>query len=199
KQPHLRYGVVSPDGQVSDYVGIELPGPRLPHDMAITENWSILMDLPLYADTGAAAAGRHRLVFDRNLPSRFALIPRHGSAADVHWFEANPCYIYHSINAWEEGDASSANGTVVLDVCRVRQPKTHPADASPLSKMLSYLRLDAHVHRFRFDLASGQTNEEALDDDNMEFPSIRQDRQGRPTRYSYNMHITPTTASCSTA
>ena len=185
RQPHLRYGVVGADGAVSDYVGIELPGPRLPHDMAITENWSILMDLPLYADPAAAASGRHRLVFDRNLPSRFALIPRHGNASDVRWFEADPCYIYHSINAWEE------NGEVVLDVCRVKQPKPLPATASPLSKMLSYLRLDAHVHRFRFDLARGQTREEVLDDDNMEFPSIRQDRQGRQTRYSYNMHISP--------
>lgn len=185
KQPHLRYGVVGPDGAVSHYLGIELPGPRLPHDMAITENWSILMDLPLYADPDAAAAGRHRLVFDRDLPSRFALVPRHGSAAEVRWFEAGPCYIYHSINAWEE------NGAVILDVCRVKQPKALPADASPLAKMLTYLRLDAHVHRFRFDLDTGQTTEQVLDDDNMEFPSIRQDRQGRPTRYAYNMHISP--------
>lgn len=191
RQPHLRYGVVGSDGVVSDYVGIELPGPRLPHDMAITENWSILMDLPLYADPGAAAAGRHRLVFDRELPSRFALIPRHGGADDVRWFEANPCYIYHSINAWEEGDASSGGGTVVLDVCRVKQPKPLPADASPLAKMLTYLRLDAHVHRYRFDLESGRASEQVLDDDNMEFPSIRLDRQGRPTRYAYNMHISP--------
>jgi carotenoid cleavage dioxygenase-like enzyme len=185
KQPHLRYGVVSPDGAVSHYLGIELPGPRLPHDMAITENWSILMDLPLYADPDAAAAGRHRLVFDRDLPSRFALVPRHGSASEVRWFEARPCYIYHSINAWEE------NGAVVMDVCRVKQPKALPADASPLAKMLTYLRLDAHVHRFRFDLHSGRTTEQVLDDDNMEFPSIRQDRQGRPTRYAYTMHISP--------
>jgi carotenoid cleavage dioxygenase len=124
-------------------------------------------------------------LFDRDLPSRFGLLPRHGKATDVRWFEASPCYIYHSINAWEDGDL------VVLDVCRVKQPKPLPADASPLAKMLGYLRLDAHVHRFTFDLATGQTKEEVLDDDNMEFPSIRQDRVGTPTRFSYNMHISP--------
>jgi len=185
RQPHLRYGVVGADGVVSHYVGIELPGPRLPHDMAITEHWSILMDLPLYADPGAAAAGRHRLVFDRQLPSRFALIPRYGKASEVRWFEADPCYIYHSINAWEEGRE------VVLDVCRVKQPRPLAADASPLAKMLTYLRLDAHVHRYRFDLDSGRTSEQMLDEDNMEFPSIRLDRLGRPSRYAYNMHISP--------
>jgi len=184
-QPHLRYGVVSPDGVVSHRVGIELPGPRLPHDMAATEHWSILMDLPLIADRAAAAAGRHRLVFDRDLPARFGLIPRFGAPQEVRWFEAAPCYIYHSINAWEE------TGSVVLDVCRVKQPKPLPADASPLAKMLGYLRLDAHVHRYRFDLHSGRTSEQVLDDENCEFPSIRLDRMGRRTRYAYNMHISP--------
>jgi len=185
KQPHFRYGVVGPDGRVSHHVGIELPGPRLPHDMAATENYSILMDLPLIADPAAAAAGRHRLVFDRELPARFAVIPRYGSAEEVRWFEASPCYIYHSINAWEQ------NGEIVLDVCRVKQPKPLPAGASPLAKMLGYLRLDAHVHRYRFDLERGSTKEEVLDDDNCEFPSIRLDRMGHPSRYAYNMHISP--------
>jgi carotenoid cleavage dioxygenase-like enzyme len=185
KRPYLRYGVVGQDGRVAHFVGIELPGPRLPHDMAITERFSILMDLPLYADPAAAAAGRHRLVFDRELPSRFAVIPRHGDASEVRWFEASPCYIYHSINAWEDGDV------VVLDVCRVKQPKPLPLDASPLAKMLCYLRLDANVHRYRFDLRTGRTIEKQLDDDNIEFPSVRLDRVGRPTRLSYNMHISP--------
>ena len=184
-RPHMRYGVVSPEGRVIHYVGVELPGPRLPHDMAASEHYSILMDLPLIADPAAAAAGRHRIVFDRELPARFALIPRYGGAEEVRWFEAAPCYIYHSINAWEEGDE------VILDVCRVKQPKPLPAGASPLAKMLGYLRLDAHVHRYRFDLRRGTTSEESLDDDNCEFPSIRLDRMGRASRYSYNMHISP--------
>ena len=38
--------------------------------------------------------------------------------------------------------------------------------------MLSYLRLDAHLHRYRFDLRTGRTTEQTIDDDNTEFPSI---------------------------
>ena len=44
------------------------------------------------------------------------MIPRYGSADEIRWFEAEPCYIYHSVNAREEGDE------IVLDVCRVKQP-----------------------------------------------------------------------------
>ena len=185
KQPYMRYGVVGPEGTVRHFVPIDLPGPRLPHDMAITERHSILMDLPLVADPEAARSGRHKLRFERDLPARFGVIPRYGDAHEIRWFDADPCYIYHSVNARDEGDE------VVLDVCRVKQPKPVAPDAGPLAQMLTYLRLDAHLHRYRFDLRTGQTREQVMDDDNSEFPSMNQGLIGRPARYTYNMHISP--------
>ena len=185
KQPYMRYGVVGPEGTVRHFVPIDLPGPRLPHDMAITERHSILMDLPLVADPEAARRGRHKLDFQRDLPARFGVIPRYGGAEEIRWFDADPCYIYHSVNARDDGDE------VVLDVCRVKQPQPVPADAGPLAQMLTYLRLDAHLHRYRFDLRTGRTREQVMDDDNSEFPSMNQELIGRPARYTYNMHISP--------
>jgi carotenoid cleavage dioxygenase len=55
--------------------------------------------------------------------------------------------------------------------------------------MLGYLRLDAHVQRYRFDLRTGATREETLDDDNVEFPTIDRRRIGRATRFGYAMHL----------
>jgi carotenoid cleavage dioxygenase-like enzyme len=183
KPPYMRYGVVGPDGEVRHFVGVDLPGPRLPHDMAITERHSILMDLPLVNDPRAAKQGRYKLHFDRSMPSRFGVIPRYGSAGEVRWFEAEPCYVYHSVNAFEDGDQ------IVLDVCRVKKPEPASDRDGPLAQMLTYLRLDAHLHRYRFDLRTGRIVEEALDDDNSEFPSINQGLVGVPARYAYNMHI----------
>jgi carotenoid cleavage dioxygenase len=82
--------------------------------MGITEQYSILTDLPLVADPEAARHGRHKIVFDRGVPSRFAVIPRFGTADEVRWFEAEPCYIYHVVNAFESGS------TITMDVCRLR-------------------------------------------------------------------------------
>jgi carotenoid cleavage dioxygenase-like enzyme len=185
KRPYMRYGVVSADGIVRHFVGIDLPAPRLPHDMAITERYSILMDLPLMNDPEAARAGRYKLFFDRATPSRFGVIPRYGKGEEVRWFEAEPCFIYHSVNAWEEGDE------IVMDVCRVKRPEPRSDLDGPLAQMLSYLRLDAHLHRYRFDLRRGRTIEQVIDDDNSEFPSINLGLIGRRSRYAYNMHISP--------
>ena len=182
--PYMSYGVVSADGVVKHFTDIDLPAARMPHDMAITEHHSILMDLPLVVDEQAARQGRHQLAFQGDRPARFGIIPRHGAGSDIRWFEAEPCYIYHSINAWEEGDE------IVMDVCRFRfpGPPAIPLDG-PLANILNYLRLDAFVHRYRFDLATGRTREERLDDRNTEFPMIRPDRLGLENRYAYNVSI----------
>ncbi|HZN16442.1 MAG TPA: carotenoid oxygenase family protein [Acidimicrobiales bacterium] len=183
--PYMRYGVVGADGRLSHLVDIDLPGARLPHDMAATEHYSILMDLPLINDPVALRQGRHKILFDTDLPARFGVIPRRGRADEIRWFEADPCYVYHSVNAWEEGDE------IVLDLCRVTKPAPREDAVGPLAKMLSYLRLDAHLYRYRFNLVTGATSEAYLDDDNTEFPTMDVSRLGRPTRYAYNMRISP--------
>lgn len=182
--PYMSYGVVSRDGVVKHHTPIDIPDARMPHDMAITENYSILMDLPLVVDAAAARAGRHQLAFMADTPARFGVIPRHGGGDQVRWFDAEPCYIYHSINAYEAGDE------IVLDVCRFRVPGPPAIELTgPLASILNYLRLDAYVHRYRFNLVTGATAEEALDDRNTEFPMIHPERFGERNRYAWNVTI----------
>ncbi|MGW4527976.1 carotenoid oxygenase family protein [Amycolatopsis sp. NPDC004378] len=185
RPPYLRYGVIGADGQVVTTTEIELPGPRLPHDMAITEHFAVLMDLPLVQDLEAAKQGRHKLHFDRSTPSRFGVMPRYGDGSQIRWFEASPCYIYHVVNAWEQGEE------VVLDVCRVQKPAPRADARTPLAKMLSYLRLDASLHRYRFNLRTGVCREAPLDDDNTEFPTVDSRGVGLRNRFSYAVHISP--------
>lgn len=183
--PYLTYGVAAADGTLAHSVPIELPGPRQPHDMAITEHYSILYDLPLFADPEAMRHGRYKIDFHRELPSRFGIIPRHGAGTAIRWFEASPCYLYHTINAWEEGDE------IVLDACRVVRPQVPEGESGDIGKMMAYLRLDARIYRWRFNLRTGQTQEGPLDDANTEFPTINTGNMGHFTRYAYNVHISP--------
>ena len=182
--PYMRYGVMGPDGTQKHVTDIELPGPRLPHDMAITDNYAVLMDLPLIQDEQARQAGRYKIQFEHTLPSRFAVIPRYADASKLRWFEASPCYIYHVVNAWEEGDE------VVMDVCRMRQGQhTQAQIKTPLAQMLAYLKMDARIWRYRFNIKTGQTVEGPRDDDNTEFPSIDARVVGQRNRFTYNAHI----------
>lgn len=183
KPPYMAYGVVDGSGELVHATPIELPGPRQPHDMAITETYAILMDLSLFADPEALKVGRYRVEFHPEVPSRFGLLPRRGRGDEIRWFEAQPCYVYHVVNAWDDGDE------VVLVGCRVKDPQPQVKDNSPLAKMLAFLRLDAQLYQWRFNLRTGQTIEGPLDDDNTEFPSIAAASHGRRSRYTYNVHL----------
>lgn len=46
--PYVTYRVINKDGVMLDPVPITIPAPVMMHDFAITENYSIFMDLPLY-------------------------------------------------------------------------------------------------------------------------------------------------------
>ena len=77
--PYMHYGVVSADGRLEHSIDVPLPGPRLPHDMAFTEHYAILNDLPLFWDPDLLAQGVHLPRFYPDVPSRFAIVPRRGS------------------------------------------------------------------------------------------------------------------------
>jgi carotenoid cleavage dioxygenase len=55
--------------------------------------------------------------------------------------------------------------------------------------MLAYLRLDAHLYEWRFNLRTGQTRERSLDDENTEFPTVNNYALGCHSRFAYNVHI----------
>lgn len=185
--PYMSYGVVGRDGGIRHHVPIELPGPRLPHDLAISANYTILHDLPLFHDLDALRHGRHKIAFHPELATRFGVIPRYGQSHEIRWFEASPCFIYHVVNAYEEGDE------VVMIGCRYMPARDARGaiDAVTTARMIALLQMDARLWRWRFNLRTGQCTESAVDPDhNLEFPMINAGYTGRRTRYAYPMEQT---------
>jgi carotenoid cleavage dioxygenase-like enzyme len=190
--PYLHYGVVSPEGHLVHSIDVPLPGPRLPHDMAFTEHSAILNDLPLFWDPDLLAQGVHLPRYFPDVPSRFAVVPRRGSTDDIQWFEADPTYVLHWINAYEDGDE------IVLDGFFQHHPSPSKRERSAttphMASVYRYLdleQLEARPHRWRFDLATGQTKEEPLSDRIMEFGMINGQVAGLPHRYAYDMTGAP--------
>ena len=187
--PYMHYGVVNANRELVHYVPIELPGPRLPHDMAFTDQFAILNDLPLFWDAEALKAGAYAVKYHRNLPSRFAILPRRGQPEDVRWFEAKPTYVLHWINAYEDGDE------VVLDGYSQNPKKgvvTHglPESLAPF-QMLDIAAVGAHAYRWRFNMKTGAVSEGPLEDGISEFGMINPTFAGKPYRYTWAMTAKP--------
>ena len=181
--PYLHYGLVGADDKLKHYQSVPVPGPRLPHDMAFTENYVILNDLPTFWDAKLLERNIHAVRFHEGLASRFAIVPRRGGEA--RWFEAAPTYVLHWLNAYEDGDEIVLDGYFQEDPT----PKPH-ADALPgFEHMMAYL--DEHsfkskLHRWRFNLETGATKEMHLDERIMEFGMINAKYAGRKYRYGYS-------------
>ena len=179
--PYLNYGVVDDTDTLVHYVPVELPGPRSPHDMAFTENYAILNDCPLFWEPELIPKGIYAPVFRRDLPTRLGVIPRRGS--QVQWFDADPTYVLHWVNAYEDGDE------IVLDGFFQDDPLPQVAREANyyerISKFLSLDGMQTHLHRWRLNLATGQVKEERLSDRVTEFGMINGLHGGRRHRYTY--------------
>ncbi len=180
----FQYGVAAADGTVAHLTTIELPGLRLHHDLAITERYSILLDMPMMSpDPRAFVRGGMALQYSPDRSSRIGVIPRRGTADQVRWFEIAPCFVYHVVNAWEEEPDK-----IIFLACR-----NAPSAIDP-GKDFTALVFNATLCRWTVDLDSGGVKQEDLDDLPTDFPRMDDRRCGMRSRYSYQSHIlhTPT-------
>jgi carotenoid cleavage dioxygenase len=182
--PYVQYSLVSKDGDLLWTRPIDVPRGIMMHDFAITEHYTIFMDLPLTFSIERAMKGEPVLMFERDLPARYGILPRHGSNEDIKWFELPAHYVFHTSNAHEDGD------DVVLHACRLEStnvlqpaelPKSRDGDVAggesdPMAVM----------HRWRFNMKTGAVKEEQLDDVATDFPRVDDALIGHGFRFSYN-------------
>jgi carotenoid cleavage dioxygenase len=110
--------------------------------------------------------------WDPNYPARVGVMPREGNGSDVRWFDVEPCYVYHPLNAYDDGD-----DRIVLDV--VRHPQMFASDRHGPNEGPPTL------DRWTVDLSGGKVIEERLDDRGQEFPRVDERVTGRRHRYGY--------------
>ncbi|ASK88953.1 carotenoid oxygenase family protein [Sphingorhabdus sp. SMR4y] len=187
KPPYLHYGVVGADNQLKHCIPVELPGARLPHDMAFTENFAIFNDCPLYWKPELIERNLYIPAYHPDEPTRFGIIPRRGQPEDIKWFDASPTYVLHWTNAYEDGDE------IVLDGYFQNEPVPPPLTDFPAGYESMGASIDLHsfkpeLHRWRFNMKTGETSEETLFNDYpVEFGMTNQQYAGRPYRYVYSV------------
>jgi carotenoid cleavage dioxygenase-like enzyme len=171
--PHLRYLRISRDGRLVQSEDITVGGPTMMHDFNITQNHVVFMDLPAVFDLDRAMLGEMPIAWSDTYPARLGVMPRTGTDADVRWFDINPCYVFHPMNSYEDGN------TIVLDVAR----QSHIWRDSTMDFP------QPELWRWTIDLVSGKVKEEQIDDQAAEFPRVPDSRVGQPHRYGYMMAV----------
>jgi len=174
--PYVRYHVADRSGDLIKSEDITFGGPVMVHDFNITENYVVWMDLPVVFDMEMAMQGLFPFAWKPDYGSRVGVMPRSGGDADIRWFDVEPCYVFHPMNAFENG---AGGDRIVLDVVRhpdmfVREQIGPAASSAPT------------LDRWTIDLTAGKVIEERLDDHGQEFPRVDDRVVGRRHRYGYS-------------
>ena len=174
--PFVHYGVVNAKGKIEKIIPIEIPVGVMMHDFAITENHTIILNLPLTFRLSRLAQGKPAFQFESKTPSYWGILPRNGNKEDIRWFESDPCFVFHTLNAYEEGDE------VVLIACRMAATNVLGLADDPEIAAKGDIPL---LTRWRFNLQDNSVKEETLDTIPSEFPRINEHYLGRKNRYGY--------------
>ena len=118
-----------------------------------------------------------------DMPSRFAVIPRRGGTDEIRWFEADPTFVLHFTNAYEDGDEIVLDGFFEGDPSPVESLTGNKWERA--FRFLALDRLQARLHRWRFNLATGDGAGGTVVGPITEFGMINGGHAGEKYRYTY--------------
>ena len=146
------------------------------HDFIVTEEHVVFPVFPLTASRTRAIRGKPVFAWEPDKGTHLAVMRRDGSVADIRWFETDPCYVFHPMNAYTDGNR------IVAHVMQFDEAPLFPnADGTPT------VPAQAHLTEWIIDLAENTNvvQHRPLDDTVGEFPRLDERFAGTTYRHGY--------------
>lgn len=172
-KPYVTYYRANAAGEVVQVEPIEMAGPTMMHDFAVTEDYVVFMEMPIgFSWLLALQSDGLPFRWDDDAPCRFGVMPRTGGSKDVKWFDIPRCFVFHVMNSFQQGDK------VMVDAARYDQ--LWVKDSHDFNH-------PAYLSRFTMDMKTGKASVDRLFDRPMEFPQVHRGHWTRPYRYGYSL------------
>jgi carotenoid cleavage dioxygenase len=174
----LSYGVVDASGVVTRFDRFEAPYSSMVHDFIVTANHVLFPVLPLTGSMERAMKGKPAYAWEPEKGGYVGVMQRDGKPGDIRWFRAEACYVFHVLNAWDDGSR------IIADVMQYEEAPLFP---HPDGSRTDPAKSRARLCRWTFDLAGNtdQFTRTYLDDVTGEFPRIDERRAGLATRHGW--------------
>ena len=176
--PTVSYQVVNANGVLVRSERFEAPYASMMHDFVVTDEHVIFPVFPLTGSMERAMAGQPPFAWEPEKGTRIGVMPRNGSVDEVRWFDMDPCYVFHPVNAWTDGER------IVAHMMQYEEAPLFPhADGSPPDPAKAVARLC----EWELDLAgnSNAVKHRYLDDIPGEFPRLDDRFAGNAYRHGY--------------
>lgn len=172
--PFLRYHRVDADGALQQSVEIDLPCSVMMHDFAATATRVVFMDLPVILDFDILEQGYNfPFRWDESHQARLGVMDRNASSDTVQWIDIDPCYVFHPLNSYDDGD------NIIMDVVRYEKMMSSTADTA-------YAR-GSKLVRWTINVAAGTVDSRVICDKNQEFPRVNPLVECHRHRYGYSV------------
>ena len=174
--PKVSYGVADAAGRLVRRETFEAPYCSMIHDFMVTRNHVLFPVLPLTGDFQRAMAGGPAFAWEPDKGAFVGVMRREAGVETLRWFTTEATYVFHVMNAWEDGER------IIADVMQYESAPLFPkADGSRGENA------QARLARWTFDLAGGSNHirREYIDDMAGEFPRFDERRSGRAYRHGW--------------
>ncbi len=172
----VSYGVTDAKGRVVRRDDFEAPFSSMVHDFLVTDRYALFPILPLTGSLERAMRGGPPFAWEPDKGSHVGVMARNAGVETMRWFTTDACYVFHPMNAWEEGDK------IFADVMEYPVAPLFPLVDGTMSE-----RASARLVRWTFDLggASNTIKREPIDDLAGEFPRFDERHAGLAYRHGW--------------
>ncbi|MGW3409273.1 carotenoid oxygenase family protein [Streptomyces sp. NPDC000888] len=170
--PFLTYHRADAQGELTVSRPVDVPAHTMMHDFYLTAGHVVFMDLPAVFDLARAVDPHGGMPYSWRPENgaRLGVLRRDDPYGTVRWFDIDPCYVFHTLNAHEENEGQR------LVLHGMRYPSL--GDGVLVDK-------PSTLWRWTLDLSTGVVKDEQLDDRQAEFPRIDDRLAGLPARLGH--------------
>ena len=159
----MTYHVIGADGMVKRSERFEAPYAAMVHDFAVTRDYVLFPVFPLTFDLDRMGKLGSPFAFDAGAGAYIGVLERDAPVSDIRWIEAPVCFVFHYLNAWNEGKQ------VTFDAIDFSVAPNFP---DPEGNLPGHAEAQGRLTRWRLDVSTGRIDREPLVDVAAEFPRI---------------------------
>ena len=173
----LTYYVIGRDGKLRLKREFETTYAAMMHDFSVTATRAVFYHLPAVLHL-EDVKDPNVIRWEPSRGARIGVVDRDSPSAPLRWYSIPPCYIFHPLNAYDEGN------TVVLDVVKFARLPLFDL-ASDEAVQLIDESVPGNLTRLVLDLDTGKVTETKIDEAPCEFPTCDPRYAMRRHRYGW--------------
>ena len=172
------YQVIDSYGQVKKRVQIPVKHGPMMHDCAMSSTRMVIFDMPItFSFKHIARGADFPYAWNEKHVPRIGLLSKNGKAEDILWFKIDPCFVFHTCNAFD-----LENGDLVVDVIvhgkSFQNSIQGPADEQHIK-----------FERWTLQCKTKDIKREIISDIPQEFPRFDERLAGKNYRYAYAVSV----------